>query len=83
MDTIKRTMTMTTDESRKTLAELEAKLADARARHDEATAAAKALAFEAHTSGGDAQKRLAALHAQAGVLAAEISSLEAAIQEAL
>jgi hypothetical protein len=75
-------MTTTSKDAKKTLAELEKKLTSAKAEHAEATAAAKALAFDAFTIGGAAQERLAALHAQAGALAAELTSLEAAIQEA-
>jgi hypothetical protein len=75
------TMT-TTDTARAVLIGLETKLAAARQRHDDAQAAAKEIAYEAHVSGGDAQKRLDRQHADAGKAAAEAESLSAAVIEA-
>jgi DNA polymerase III gamma/tau subunit len=72
----------TTQDAQKTLADLEQKLADARARHDEAQSEAKEIAFAAHTGEADARKRLDRLHAESAKIAAEVLSLEAAIVEA-
>jgi len=73
----------TTQESQKVLADLEQKLADARKRHDETTAAAKAIAFAAFTDGGgEDRKKLDKLHADAAKHGAEITSLESALVEA-
>jgi chromosome segregation ATPase len=72
----------TTQEAQETLADLEAKLADARARHDEAQSEAKEIAFAAHTGEADAKRRLDRLHADAAKISSEVLSLEAAIVEA-
>jgi hypothetical protein len=73
---------MTTADAQATLADLETKLADARARHDETAAAAKEIAFAAHTGDADARKKLDKLHADAAKHGAEIMGLEAACLEA-
>jgi hypothetical protein len=71
----------TTQDAQKTLADLEQKLADARARHDETQSEAKEIAFAAHTGEADAKKRLDRLHADAAKISSEVLSLEAAIVE--
>jgi hypothetical protein len=75
-------MTQQPDEAQKVLRELETKCADARARHDETTAAAKEIAFSAHTGDDAARKRLDQLHTDIAKIGAEVSSLEAALIEA-
>ncbi len=75
-------MTMTTDAARAVLLELEGKLADARARHDELQSEATDIAFAACTGEADARKRLDRLHADAAKHGAEITALESAIVEA-
>jgi hypothetical protein len=72
----------TTADAQATLADLETKLADARARHDETQSAAKEIAFAAHTGEADARKKLEKLNADAAKHGAEIMSLGAAIIEA-
>lgn len=73
---------MTTTEARKTLDDLEQKLADAKSRHDEAESEAKEIAFAACTGEPDAKKRLERLHAETAKIGAEIISLGAAVVEA-
>jgi hypothetical protein len=73
-------MTMTTQDARKTLDDLEAKLASA--RHDETLSEAQSIAFAAHTGDADARKKLDKLNAAAAKHGAEIMSLEAAIVDA-
>jgi hypothetical protein len=75
-------MNTTTDTARAVLTDLEAKLADARARHDEVQSEAKEIAFAAFTDGGDARKKLDKLHADAAKHGAEITALESALVEA-
>jgi chromosome segregation ATPase len=73
---------MTIEEARKVLQDLEQKLADARARHDETQSEAKEIAFAAHTGDDAAKKRLDRLHGDAAKISSEVLSLEAAIIEA-
>jgi hypothetical protein len=64
------------------IAGLEAKLAEAKLRHDETTAAAKSISYSAHISGGEDRKKLDKLGADAAKQATEIVGLEAAIATA-
>ena len=75
-------MTTTTDDARKVLADLEAKLADAKSRQDQVESELKEIAFAAHTGEADARKRLERLHADTAKISAEVLSLEAAVVEA-
>jgi len=75
-------MTNAIADARATLGGLEAKLTDAKAAADKITEDAKAVSFDAFTSGGAARKRLDQLDAERRVSACEISSLESAIDEA-
>ena len=75
-------MTTTTDDARKVLADLEAKLADAKSRQDQVESKSKEIAFAAHTGEADARKRLERLHADTAKISAEVLSLEAAVVEA-
>jgi hypothetical protein len=75
-------MMTTVEAARKTLNDLQTKLADTRQWQIEIETATKATAFEAHVDGGDARSKLDNLDSQAIAAGREISSLETAIGEA-
>jgi hypothetical protein len=72
----------TVETARKTVFDLETKLADTRQWQLEIETASKNVSFEAHTAGGEARERLDNLTSQAVAAAREAESLGAAISEA-
>jgi hypothetical protein len=69
----------TTEDASKVLHELETKLSAACSLHDATQSAAKELAYSAHTGNADDRKKLDKLDQEAAKLAADITSLSAAI----
>jgi hypothetical protein len=75
-------MTNAVDDAKATLAALQDKLTAAKAASAKITEDAKAVSFDAFTSGGEARKKLDKLEAERLSNAVTISSLESAIDEA-